>query len=422
MQKVCKNILSEKKKIGEGTKKADYWLLHPVFGFVFLSLILFSFFSAIFWLAAPLMDMVDSGFAWLVEETLSRGGEHLLIDFMSNGILAGFGAFFVFVPQVFVLFFGIYLLEDSGYLARAASLVDGPFAKIGLSGRALFPFLSGFACAIPATLSARAISSRRERWITIFVIPFMTCSARLPVYALFLSFLFYGQSAWKPGICMSLIYFLSLLIGIGVVGILNRLSRQKTKSAFLMELPLYRRPVISNLLVSSWSRTKHFIWKAGPVIFIFSLLLWGATNFPRAPELSPAEQLQKSYAGQLGQKIEPIFEAMGADWRVGVSLLSAFVAREVFVSVLAIVLKNTEEEDSQKLAQVMKKTTWSDGTPLFTTASVISLLVFFLFSLQCLSTTVVVYKETGSWIFATVQLIVLNVMGYVGAVFTYWCF
>ena len=422
MQKVCKNIPSKKEKIGEKTKRVDSWLLHPVFGFAFLSLILFSFFSAIFWLAAPLMDMVDSGFAWMVDAFLTWGGEHLLVDFMSNGVLAGFGAFFVFVPQVFILFVGIYLLEDSGYLARAASLVDGPFARIGLSGRALFPFLSGFACAIPATLSARAISSKRERWITIFVIPFMTCSARLPVYALFLSFLFYGQSAWKPGVCMSLIYFLSLFIGIFAAGVLSRFSKQKTKTSFLMELPLYRRPVISSLLVSSWSRTKHFIWKAGPVIFIFSLLLWGATNFPRHPELSPAEQLQQSYAGQVGQKIEPAFEIMGADWRVGVSLLSAFVAREVFVSVLAIVLKNTEEEDPQKLAQIMQKAKWSDGTPLFTTASVMSLLVFFLFSLQCLSTTGVVYKETGSWVFAAVQLAALNVMGYLGAVLTYWCF
>ena len=422
MQKVCQDIKNRKEKIGERTRKVDSWLLHPMFGFAFLSLILFSFFSAIFWLAAPVMDMIDSGFTWIVEKSLILGGEYLLVDFMANGILAGFGAFFVFVPQVFILFVGIYLLEDSGYLARAASLVDGPFAKIGLSGRSLFPFLSGFACAIPATLSARAIASKRERWITIFVIPFMTCSARLPVYALLLSFLFYGQSAWKPGICMALLYFLSLLLGIGAAGILSRLSRQKTNSSFLMELPLYRRPVISNLLVSSWSRTKHFIWKAGPVIFLFSLLLWGATNFPRTPELSPSEQLQQSYAGQLGQKIEPAFKVMGADWRVGVSLLSAFVAREVFVSVLAIVLKNTEEENPQKLAQIMQKVRWSDGTPLFTTASVMALLVFFLFSLQCLSTTGVVYKETGSWGFAAVQLVALNVMGYLGAVLTYWLF
>ena len=422
MQKVCKDIQSRKETIGARTRKVDSWLLHPVFGFAFLSFILFSFFSAIFWLAAPLMDMIDSSFTWMVEKSLILGGEHLLVDFMANGALSGFGAFFVFVPQVFILFLGIYLLEDSGYLARAASLVDGPFAKIGLSGKSLFPFLSGFACAIPATLSARAISSKRERWITIFVIPFMTCSARLPVYALLLSFLFYGQSAWKPGICMSLLYFLSLLLGIGAAGILSRLSKQKTKSTFLMELPLYRRPVISNLLSSSWSRTKHFIWKAGPVIFVFSLLIWGATNFPRTPELSPSEQLQQSYAGQLGQKIEPAFKVMGADWRVGVSLISAFVAREVFVSVLAIVLKNTEEEDPQKLAQIMQKVRWSDGTPLFTTASVMALLVFFLFSLQCLSTTGIVYKETGSWVFAAVQLVALNVMGYLGAVLTYWLF
>ena len=422
---IVDRVLTRKttRQIGKKTYWLDSWLLHPVFGFGFLSLILFVFFSGIFWLAQPLMDFIDSGFSYGVESILQFGQDNLIVDFLANGIVTSFGAFFVFVPQVFILFLGIYLLEDSGYLARAVTLVDGPFSYIGLSGRSLFPFLSGFACAIPATLSARSISSKRERWITIFVLPFMTCSARLPVYALLLSFLFYGDSAWKPGIIMSILYFLSLLLGILAAGILNVFLKSDKKSSFFMELPLYRRPVLSNILSSSWSRTRHFIWKAGPVIFTFALITWVATHFPRYSDVTPEEQIQKSYAGQFGQVIEPVFEQMGGDWRVGVSLLSAFVAREVFVSVLAVTLKNTQSEEESpfrsSMVETMRMTEKPDGNPLFSRAGILALLVFFVFSLQCLSTTGIVYKETGSWKFAAVQLISLNLLAYVGAVVTY---
>ena len=419
-------IQKTKKQIGKKTRWLDSWLLHPIFGFGFLSLILFVFFSGIFWLAQPVMDFIDNGFGWGIETLLNWGEGHFLMDFLANGVLTSFGAFLVFVPQVFILFLGIYLLEDSGYLARAVSLVDGPFSRVGLSGKSLFPFLSGFACAIPATLSARAISSKRERWITIFVLPFMTCSARLPVYALLLGFLFYGESAWKPGLIMSLIYFLSLLLGVLAACLLNVFLKKGRKSSFLIELPLYRRPVLSNVLASSWSRTKHFIRKAGPVIFSFALVMWIATHFPHYPDLQPEEQIQKSYAGKFGRVIEPVFKEIGGDWRVGVSLLSAFVAREVFVSVLAVTLKNTQsekaEEGKNSLVHTMKAAQFPDGKLLFSKASILALIVFFMISLQCLSTTGIVYRETGSWKFAATQLVTLNLLAYVASVITYYIF
>ena len=426
-KKIVDKILIQKtkKQIGKKTRWLDSWLLHPVFGFGFLSLILFTFFLVFFWLAQPMMDFIDNGFGWGIETLLHWGGDHFLMDFLANGILTSFGAFLIFVPQVFILFLGIYLLEDSGYLARAVSLVDGPFSRIGLSGKSLFPFLSGFACAIPATLSARSISSKRERWITIFVLPFMTCSARLPVYALLLGFLFYGESAWKPGLIMSLIYFLSLILGVLAGALINIFLKQDKKSSFLMELPLYRRPVLSNVFFSSWSRTKYFIRKAGPVIFTFALIMWVATHFPRYPDLQPEEQIQKSYAGQFGRTIEPVFEQIGGDWRVGVSLLSAFVAREVFVSVLAVTLKNTQSEEVEgqnSLVHTMKVAQFSDGRPLFSKANILALIVFFMISLQCLSTTGIVYKETGSWKFAATQLISMNLLAYVASVITYYIF
>ena len=487
-------VQKDQTTIGQKTKIWDSFLLHPVFGFAFLSLILFAFFSSIFWLAQPLMDLVDRGVGYGVATLLSKGGPGGVMDFLANGVLTGFGSFLIFIPQIFILFLGLCLLEDSGYMARAVSLVDGPFSRIGLSGKSLFPFLSGFACAIPAILSARSISSRKERLITIFVLPFMTCSARLPVYALLLGFLFYGDSAWKPGLLMAFLYFLSLFLGMGVAGLLSLFVSKDKKSSFFMELPLYRRPVLKSVLAVSWSRTKHFILKAGPVIFMFSLLMWAVTNYPRgateassivnppgppyqggtqsgtldgATEVSsivnppgppyqggtqketldgaPAvdrdtsqKDMAQSYAGQFGRWIEPVFEKMGGDWRIGVSLLSAFVAREVFVSVLAVTLKNTtsnpakttldrEDESIEEggsfqrsgLVKVMKQAQWRDEGPLFSTGSILALLVFFIFSLQCLSTTAVVYKEMGSWKWAMAQLVSFNLLAYILAVLTY---
>ncbi len=416
------------KNINQLTQRLDSWLLHPVFGFGFLSLILFIFFSGIFWVSQPLMDGIDSSFNWLAEQISAWGSgeggrKNQIIDFLANGVIVSFGAFFVFVPQVFILFFGIHFLEASGYLARAVSLVDGPFARIGLSGKSLIPFLSGFACAIPAVLSTRTITSKREKWITIFVIPLMTCSARLPVYALLLSFLFFNEPAWKPGIMMALLYFFSLFLGVFGAGILNFFLKKETKSDFMIELPLYRRPLLSHLISNSWSRTKHFIWKAGPVICLLALLMWGALHFPQHPELNSKKQIQNSYAGQFGQLIEPVFHPMGVDWRVGVSLLSAFVAREVFVSVLAVTLQNTSsQKHSSSLLQNAKLARKPNGQFLFSIKSVMSLLVFFIFSLQCLSTTGIVYKETGSWKFASLQLVIFNILGYFGAVLTYHLF
>ena len=459
----------EKKLIGQKTKLIDSFLLHPVFGFAFLSLILFAFFSSLFWLAQPVMNLVDKGVGYGVDWLLNIKGPFSLMDFLANGVLTGFGSFLIFIPQIFILFLGLYLLEDSGYMARAVSLLDGPFSRIGLNGKSLFPFLSGYACAIPAILSARAISSKRERWITIFVLPFMTCSARLPVYALLLAFLFYGDSAWKPGLWMAFLYFLSLFLSVGMAGLLSLFIPKDKKSSFFIELPLYRCPVLKSVFAVSWSRTKHFISKAGPVIFIFSLIMWGLTNYPQegkkyenqviksgasANEVETSisksmasgskavssafsldeesNRISNSYAGQFGQWIEPLFEKMGGDWRVGISLLSAFVAREVFVSVLAVTLKNTNNQahpikdpgspqslEKEGLVHVMKQAKRADGQPLFSSAGIVALLVFFIFSLQCLSTTAVVYKETNSWKWAGAQLVGFNVVAYALATLTY---
>ena len=405
------------------SNKWDQFFLHPRKGLFLFSCIMFGLFASIFWLAGPFMSAIDETFSFLIRYSRqSLSAYPQIADFVSQGLLASFGSVLVFVPQIFILFAGISLLEDSGYLARAVALMDGPLSKIGLSGRSFVPFLSGYACAIPSVLLARNLKSKREKLMTFFSIPFMTCSARLPVYALLLSFLFYGQSAWKPGLALSLIYVSSFFLGMTAVFVLNRFLKKEEREVFLLDLPIYRRPVLKKILQNASQRTRHYIVKAGPAIFTVALLIWLLSHFPAHPELSPSERIQQSYAGQIGQWIEPFWSAMGVDWRVGTALIAAFAAREVFVSALVLIFSITNtggESLTQSLLNNMEMATHSDGALLFTTASVTALVVFFMFSLQCLSTTAIVYKESGSLKLAIAQFLILNILAYAMAVLVY---
>ncbi|MDE0151376.1 MAG: ferrous iron transporter B [Bdellovibrionales bacterium] len=412
---IIEKLLPKEIKGIEFTKKADRILLHPIFGTVSFISIMMILFSSIFWLAAPLMDLVDMGFSVIAEKTLQLG-DSLFIDFLSNGVITSFAAVSVFIPQIFILFAGISILEDSGYLARAVSLMDTFFSKIGLSGRSFIPFLSGYACAIPACLSARNLTSRTERWIVIAVIPLLTCSARLPVYSLLLSLFFYDDSPWKAGLWMTIIYCGSMVLASIGAYILSLVIRSNSSNPFVMELPIYRRPLLFGVVLAAWRRSFSYIKGAGPLIFIFALLMWGALNFPRNADWSPSEQMENSYAGQFGKAIEPAFEQMGTDWRVGIGLISAFVAREVFVSTLATLFQITgDAEESSLQHSLLKKMRLAQnkrGDPVFTPLSLGVLILFFMISLQCLSTTAVVQRETNSTLFAVTQLFLLNFLAY----------
>ncbi len=398
----------------------DKWLMHPVWGILSFVVIMSVLFSSIFWLAAPLMDMVDISFAWLAEQTVLILGDSAISKFIADGLIAGVGSVLVFVPQIFVLFVGLNLLEDSGYLARAATIVDRPLSAIGLSGRSFVPLLSGFACAVPAVMAARNVRSKRERWLVTFIIPFMTCSARLPVYALLLTLLYTGAEAWKAGLVLFALYLAGLFSGGLASIILNKILPHRAQAPLLMEIPVYRRPKMKLVLQLAWRRTKSYIKKAGPTIFVFVVVLWMGSNWPSA-EGTPSEQLQASLVGQVGQALEPVVEPMGADWRVGIGLISAFVAREVFFSTLAIVFNLSEDSDGYETSLIasLRQAKRADGSPLFSLASIGALLVFFVLALQCLSTTGVVWREMGSWKYALGQLVVLNVAAYLFAVATY---
>ena len=420
---IVKKFFSLEVSKQQWTQRIDRILLHPVMGLLSFGAIMMTLFSSIFWLAAPLMDIMDSSFS-LVADQIQASGSSLWLDFLSQGVVTSFAAVLVFVPQIFILFAGICILEDSGYLARAASLVDTLFSKIGLSGRSFIPFLAGYACAIPACLAARNIPSRWERWAVIAVIPLLTCSARLPVYALLLSLFFYGESPWKAGAFLGVIYIASMILAFLGVAIIHWMTpSQDQKSPFVMELPIYRLPLFLGVLFSAWRKTKSYVKGAGPLIFIFALVTWCALNFPRHESGIAKEQIENSYAGQFGKLIEPVAEQIGGDWRVGIGLLSAFVAREVFVSTLASLFQMTQQEDEDSfqhsLLKKMRKAKNKRGSPVFTPASVIALILFFMISLQCLSTTAIVQRETGSTIFALTQLVCLNVLAYVVSMIFY---
>lgn len=421
-EKIASEVTQRELSVFSQTENKDKFLLHPVFGPIIFISVMLMLFSSIYWLAAPLMDVVDMGFGTAVQFTKDILGGGLFSDLLSDGVIAGLGAVMVFVPQIFILFFGISILEDSGYLARAATIIDKPLSKIGLNGKAFVPILSGFACAVPAMMAARTISSAKERWIAMFIIPFMTCSARLPVYALLIGFMF-SDSPVKAGALMASLYIGAILIGAVAAGILNKIIKTKAPSFFLLELPIYRRPRIKNIIRSSLKRTQAYISKTGPIILILSVFLWVISTFPNYQEEDASVRLGQSYAAKLGESIEPLFRPLGVDWRVGVGLISAFAAREVFVSSLAVMFGVTTDSDDESLRtgliERMKQAKFSDGRAIFSVASISALLVFFMIALQCVSTSATARQEMRSARFALIQLISMNILAYIAAAITY---
>lgn len=408
-----------KKAVASLTQKIDSVAMHPVIGLAVFFTVMTLLFSSIYWMAAPIMDFIDSQFSTLAELATTHVSG-LAGEFIGNGLIAGIGGVVIFVPQIFILALGIGILESTGYLARVAALVDKPLSMVGLGGRSFVPLLSGFACAIPGIMATRNISSKKERLVAQCVIPFMSCSARLPVYALLIGFLYGNDQPIIAGLILTGLYLGSVVVGAIAAHVISLFVQDKSPSRLLMELPLYRRPHFRILLMQALTKSKMFLTKAGPIILVLSAVLWFGTNFPREEvaagvEISGAEIAQGSYAAELGRAIEPVFKPMGVDWRVGFSLISAFAAREVFVSALAIVF-NIESDDevaqSEGLMTAMSKASFPDGTPIFTTATVVGIFIFFMIALQCTATVGILKKEMGSWKPALLQLFLSNLVAY----------
>jgi ferrous iron transport protein B len=426
-------------KVDSNTIKIDKYLLSKKWGLVFFFVIMSLTFSSIFWLAEPLMGLVDEFFGILSTTAYSLLGNTWYSDLVSNGIISGTGAVMVFIPQIIILFLILGLLEDTGYLARGAMLVDKPLSKIGLNGKSFVPMLSGFACAIPAMMAARTIPNRKERLLTIFILPLMSCSARLPVYALLIAFIVPPESILAGGIILASIYIFGIFSSILIAGLINKfrdkIIKEEDNSSFILELPAYRLPKLSVVVHNAFISTKLYLQKAGPIILTFSVIIWMLTYFPNhTPDINPtniseeeyvqlqnAERLSGSYAAHLGKFIQPVMEPLGMDWRVGVSLISAFAAREVFVSSLALIFKVTDDESQlqSSIIYAMREARIEEtGDKLFTTATIAGLIVFFIFALQCISTIAVSRKETGNWRIPAFQLIIFTSLAYFMAFIT----
>jgi ferrous iron transport protein B len=388
----------------------DKILLHPTWGLLIFAVIMFGLFWSIFTLASPFIDAIDGGFSLLAETAAAHLPQTWWAALFTEGLIKGFGAVFVFVPQIAFLFFLLSILESSGYLARGAVLIDKPLSMVGLNGKSFVPLLSGCACAIPAMMAARAIPSKKERLITLFIIPLMNCSARLPVYGLLLSLLFFSDPV-KGGIGMTLIYFGSIALASIIAAIMGKVLRMKSHTeGFQIELPRWHRPILKHILVSTYDQTMAFVKKASTVIVVISIVLWVVSSYP-SPEAS--------YVMHIGSWIEPVLRPMGVDWRVGVGLILAFAAREVFVSVLALMFSVGEGQDDRLLQVLHHATSHGSNTPLFTIPSIVGLIVFFMISMQCASTVAVAKKEMGGWVLPTVMTVGYILLAYISAVITF---
>ena len=410
------------------TERADSVLMHPVWGLFFFAAIMGALFVSIFWLAAPLMDATEgivTALAERVGEAMSPGP---LRDLLVDGVLAGVGAVVVFVPQIALLFLLLGVLEDSGYLARAAFLMDRVLSRVGLHGKSFIPLLSSFACAIPGVLATRTIESRRDRLATILVAPFMSCSARLPVYALLIGFCFAGYGALTQGLVLLGLYLLGIVGAASISWLLKRRVLPPEKTPFILELPTYKVPQASQVLLQTWTGTRAFLTRAGTTIFALSVVLWALLYYPRLPETAAllteeaqnAAQIEYSFAGRLGHLLEPVIAPLGFDWKMGIGLVAAFAAREVFVSTLGIVYSvGGAEEDATQLLQAMQADVRGDGSVVWTPLVAISLMVWFVFAMQCISTMAVVRRETGSWRWPLLQLGMMNALAYTACLLIY---
>jgi ferrous iron transport protein B len=378
----------------------DKIFLHPIVGPVVFLIVMALFFQSIFTWAKPLMDGIDSSFGWLQDSVSNNLPEGLFRSFVAKGLIAGVGSVLIFLPQILLLNLFIVLLEDCGYLARAAFLVDRIMGVFGLQGRSFIPLLGSFACAIPGIMSARIIPSEKDRMATMLVAPLMTCSARLPIYALLISAFiparFIGGIFSLQGIVLGGLYVLAAVSGLLIAGVFKRTMFRGSKIPFLIEFPPYRIPSLKSLLVTVWNRSKEFLRTAGGIILVLSIVLWALTEFPRtdiAAGTSAVEasriQLENSFAGQLGKGIQPIFAPLGFDWKLTIGVIGSFAAREVFVSVMGQLYSTDVSASDVPLREILAK---AIGLP-----TALAVLAFYVYALQCISTIAVLKRETGSW-------------------------
>lgn len=444
-------------------KKIDGLITHKVWGYVIFFFIMLAVFQSIFFLAEYPMTWIEDGFAWLQGLCIEHLPAGMLTDLFVNGILAGLSGIVVFVPQIALLFFFIAMLEDSGYMARVSFIMDKLMRKIGLHGRSVIPLISGMACAVPAIMGTRTISNWKERIITIMVTPFMSCSARLPVYTLLIALVIpdkiVGGIFQLQGLVLMAMYLLGFFMAIISAWLLHLIIKGKGRSWFVMELPVYRIPKWSNVFLLILEKVKVFLFDAGKVILAVSIVLWVMASFGPGEEFKKvtsqleqakvlgadtskpvmvmyyqhyetekedliksleAKKLELSYAGRLGKFIEPAIAPLGYDWKIGISLITSLAAREVFVGTMATIYGAGDDENVEPIRErMMKETDPETGKPVYTFAVGISLMIFYAFAMQCISTLAVVKRETKSWKWPAIQFVFMGALAWIASFITY---
>jgi len=418
VQKILQNLKLDQIIPDHLSDRLDAVLLHPVFGPLILVALLFFIFQAVFsWAVLP-MDLIKTAIEFLGAQITEILPNNWMRSLLINGVLAGLGGVVIFLPQILILFFFILLLEESGYLPRAAYLLDRVMGSVGLSGRSFIPLLSSFACAIPGIMATRSISNSRDRLVTILIAPMMTCSARLPVYALLISAFIPERKLWAnidlQGLVLFLLYLAGIFGAMGVAWILKHFtSEQFRMNALMMELPSYHLPRLGNLAISLWQRAEIFLRRVGGIILIMTITLWALSSFPLPPEGATGSAIQYSFAGMLGQALAYIFSPIGFNWQISIALVPGMAAREVVVSSLATVyaLSSASADAAEALIPLISSG-WSLATAL-------SLLAWFVFAPQCLSTIAAVKRETGGWKIPVIMLSYLFGLAYLASFITY---
>lgn len=433
------------------THRLDRLLIHPVWGYVLFAAVLMIIFQFIFSFASVPMDLIDGLFADLstwVEHALPQG---IFNDLLTQGIIPGIGGVVIFIPQIAFLFFFIAILEESGYLARVVFIMDRLMRPFGLNGKSVVPLMSSVACAIPGVMATRTIADWKERMITILVAPLMSCSARIPVYTLLIALVIPEQQVMGffnlQGLVLFALYSLGVVSALLVAIVLKTLIRTREKGFLLLELPSYKAPRWGNVGITVLEKVKVFVLDAGKIILAISIVLWALASYGPSNEMDTATKraqhtaktlklddeatadliksakLEHSYMGHMGKAIEPLIQPLGYDWKMGISLITSFAAREVFVGSLATIYAvHDDGEDNVPLKQKLLRERRADGTPVYNRASGLSLMVFYVFAMQCMATLAVVKRETKSWKWPLIQVAFMGILAYLGAYITYTLF
>ena len=399
-------------------------------------------FQAVFTWATPMMDAIDGASSELGRIIVTHLGENAVSSFLADGVIAGVGSVIIFLPQILILFLFIIILEDTGYLARTSFLMDRVMRTVGLSGQSVIPMLSSFACAVPSIMATRVIPDRRDRIATIMAAPFMTCSARLPIYALLIAaFVPDEDVGWLnlQGLVLFGLYLLGILGGLGTALILKSSALKGPKPQFMLALPEFRTPNLQTVAIKLFDRGRIFLKRAGTVIFVVAILVWTLAYFPRmdmtdyetefvvsdsteqgtTDNMRAAAQMQQSWLGRIGRTIEPVFKPLGWDWRVSSAVIAGFPAREVVVAVMGTIYAVGSDADDQSLSEKLRSAHWPDGRLIFTLPMVLGLLVFYAWCLQCAATLATIRRETNSWRWPVFAWVYMTAVGYIGALIIY---